>query len=398
VADPKQIDQDILRLREMGFNPDAPAAEALAKLRELRTSRRVSDIAIARALGNVADPDAVRMLTEMEAEASGALRREIRRSLFRLNQRGLAVRQSGEPAPKTGTAGTPALEPGLHALVSPVDAEGAQIVWLMKPRPSSGLVRLWGLVSEDEGLVGANAVTLSRREFRAQRKELERRSGMKLVEADRRLADFILCDAYRRTPEFRRGAIGNFYAIRAEITAAPAPGELAHPIYSELAIEAAQEPALDLLKEPEIAACRIPAAELRPYVDEVTHARESPIVVSPASQEERVRAAVEKAVAELLGGERALKLRRRLEAAAYYMMKDGRRVQAGWAAAAAARIRDHADLRHIALFRALVEMQLGAVLAEEAERREAEPRLVVTPAEAIRAEQERRARMRAPRR
>ncbi len=398
MAGPRQTEQDVVRLRELGFNPAAPAAEALRCLGELRASGGISGIAIARALGSVEDGGAVRMLLEMEDGASGALRREIRRSLFRLSRRGIARPASGEPAGRRESADGPSSEPGFTACISPPDVEGTQLVWLLKPRPGGGVVRLTGLVSGQQGLLGVGVATMTRRELRAERKELEQRSGLRLIEAVPALADFILCDAYRRTPVERRGPVGDFYALRAEFTAAPAPSEFAHPVYSELAAEAAGEPSPGLLQEPEVATFRIPAAGLKPWVEEVNRAREGLIVVSAAAQRERVMAVVGKAANELLRGELAVRLRRQLEDAAYYMMRDGRRAAAGWACAAAARIRGHAGLGDLPFFRALVEAQLGAALAEEAERKEAEPRLIMTPAEAIRAQEEQGAPMAAPRR
>ncbi len=393
MANPKRPNQGILSLHTPGFNPDAPPAESIVRLGELLASGEASGVAIARALGNVRDARAAEMLIEMERGASGELRREVRRSLFRLRQHGVAAAEAAQPPSEHATAMPPA-ESGLSALISPTDAEGLQIVWLMKSRPGGGLVRIWGVVSEHDGLVNAGISALTRRELRAERAELERRSGVKLVEADPRLADFILCDAYRRTPKSRVGAAGNFYAMRAEMTGTPAPTQFAHPVYSELSAEAAGEPSIDLLKEPEIETYRIPDPELRPYLEQLNRAGSSLIVVSAAAQQERMLGVLKEAVEQLLSGDRLERLRRRLEHSAYYMMKTGRRRAAGWAAAAAARIRDGADLSRVVFFRALVERQIAATMAEQEEHRREEPRLIVTPAEAMRAQQERRMRTR----
>ena len=104
--------------------------------------------------------------------------------------------------------------------------------------------------------------------------------------------------------------------------------------------------------------------------------------------------AVDKAIGELLSGERAARLRRRLEDTGLYLARTGRREQAGWAAAAAAKIRDGAELKTIPFFRSLVQTQLGAMMAQEAERKREEPRLIMTPAEALAAQERARARSR----
>src|SRR5262249_60551678 len=138
-------------LAAAGFDPAAPAPNALAKLRELRTNSTIPPTAIARALGHIADGGAAAMLAEMEEAAAGPLRREIRRSLFKLHQRG--IEPPVEP-PESAPRPTPASDAsGLSALLSPIDAEGARIVWITKPRSQGCHIQLWGVDSEDEGLV-----------------------------------------------------------------------------------------------------------------------------------------------------------------------------------------------------------------------------------------------------
>ena len=388
MANPKkELDTIAARLRESGFDASAPVADRIAQLRELRG--KTDDIAIAAALGEINDPAAGEMLVEMEAGASGALRREVRRAIYKLRQHGIDVHESEVDA--KGPTPAPA-ESGLTALMSPIDAEGAQIVWMIKARPRGGIIRLWGLVSETHGLAAVQNHALTRRELKTQLEDLERQAGVKLVDIDPRLADFILCDAYRRTSESDRLNVGTFYALRTEITGAPIPAELSHPVYTEFAKEAAGEPSIDLLKEDELKAFRFEQKELEPYLEEVNRANESVLVVSRSSQEDRIMGAVDKGIAELLSGERAQRLRRRLEDTALYLARTKRREQAGWAAAAAAKIRDGAELKTIPFFRSLVQTQLGALMAQEVERKREETRLIMTPAEAMRAQEQAQAR------
>jgi len=388
----KKRDSDIgaTQLRDSGFDPAASTSDQIGKLRELRGKSDAIDLAIANALGAIEDPAAGAMLVEMEANASGALRREVRRAIYKLRQRDIEVKE-----PEAERAATQApVDSGLTALMSPIDPEGGQIVWMIRARAQGGVVRLWGLVNDTRGLAGAQNHALTRRELKAQQEDLEQQSGVKLVEIDPRLADFILCDAYRRTSDADRLNVGSFYALRAEITGASIPHEFSHPIYEEFAKEAAGEPAIDLLKEDEVKAFRFAPKELEPYLEEVNRASESVLVVSRSSQEDRILGAVDKAVGELLSGERAARLRRRLEDTGLYLARTGRREQAGWAAAAAAKIRDGAELKKIPFFRSLVQTQLGAMMVQEAERKREEPRLIMTPAEAMRAQEQARARSR----
>ena len=379
-------------LTAAGFDPAAPTPNALAKLRELRTNSAVPPAAIARALGNIADGGAAELLTEMEGEAAGPLRRAIRRSLFKLHQRGIEPpSERRESAPQPAAVGDAS---NLSALLSPIDPDGARIVWITKPRVSGGMMRLWGITSEDEGLVGAIAGNLTRRDLRQERVDLERRSGMRLVDAEWGLADFVLCEAYRRTPEARRGKVGNFLALRAELITSPPPTQLEHPIYAELAAQASKDPSPELLKEPALLEWKLAGALVAPYVEELNRANESTIVLNQMQQQDRVAQIVERAIAELLGAESGARVRRRLEDIAYYLLKSGKREAAGWAAAAAARLREGADLKRLPFFVGFMRMQLGSVVAEEQQRAREEPRLIVTPAEAMRASEAARQRRR----
>ncbi len=379
-------------LRAAGFDPSAPAADALARLNELRAAPGVTEGAVARALGAIASPQAAAMLAAMEARASGVLRREVRRSLFRLRQRGIEPPGGGAtgeaPSARALSSSTPALA-GLSGLFSPIDAEGARVVWLLKERRGGGVARLGGFLSDGEGLINASLNEFSRRELRAERTALEQRAGIVMVEGDARLADYILCEAFRRTPADRRARVGNFLTLRTELVGWPPPTDIVHPIYAEMASALEQEPAADLLRESEFASWQFPSTDIQSYVDEIKSIRESVLVLNPMQQEERVNAVVARAVGEMLRGERAATIRRRLEDVAYYMARSGRREAAGRTAAAAARLRDGAGASRIPFFQALVRAQLGTVFAQEQERAREEPRLIMTPAEAMRAQQAR---------
>ena len=327
----------------------------------------------------------------MEAGASGPLRREVRRALFRLRQHGVEAPAAAVAPPKAAvTAG----ESNVSALISPIDSSGARLVWMLKARAQGGLSRLHGLTSEQEGLVGAQLTHISRRELREERRDIEQRASIRLVEADYRLADFMLFEAYRRTPEQRRGQVGNFLALRAEILPGSPSADYRHPIYDDFSATLSEEPSPDLLKEPELAGWVIPEPDLKPYLNEVAEIRESPLVLNKFQQEERVNSVVARAVDQLLGGDAGVLMRRRLEDTAYYLDRSGRKEAARWAASAAARIRDGEPLGRVAFFVQYVMRSMGLVLQEQETQAEQQPRLIMTPAEAMRAQAQARSRRR----
>jgi hypothetical protein len=390
MANEAQADHADSELRELGFDPTAAPEQALETLRALSDRPGANQAAIARALGEIKLAGAADLLAAMEHRASGAVRREIRRSLFKLRRLGFEPAPAAAPEQSKSKPAAAAESEGISALLSPFDHTGARMVWIMKPRVQGGLSHLAGVTSESEGLVGAGVTERSRRELRQKRAEIEREIDFAMVEADWRLADLILCEAYRRTPATARREVGDFLARRAEITAEPPPGpDFVHPVYRELLPAEPVEPSVDLLRTRQIMEWKFPADEIKPYVAEITELQGSTLVLNPLQQQDRVEAVIDKALTGLFAGERGYRIRRRLEDIAYYMAHAKAPELARWAAAAAAAIRDGADLKRIAFFRGFIRVVLGATLAEQEERAKEEPRLIMTPAEAMRAQQAR---------
>jgi hypothetical protein len=377
-------------LHTLGLDSLEPE-QAVEKLRNLRAAREIGDAQIATAAGHIRTQSAAELLAEIESGASGGLRREVRRAIFRLRQHGIEYATPVSP-PAPGTA--PAPEAGLSALISPVDPEGAELVWLLKARPQGGLSRLYALTSEREGLVGANLTHISRRELRKERHDIEQRTSIELIDADYHLADFIMCDAYRHTPDERRGQVGEFLAIRAEILASSPQADYRHPIYDEFAAQLGDDPSVELLKEPEFDGWILSAEDLRPYLDEISEIRQSPLILNQYQQEERVNTVVGRAVEELFSAERGRLMRRRLEDIGYYLSRTGRTNAARWAAAAAAKIRDGVALGRVPFFVQYVMRSVGVELSQQQTKTEREPHLIMTPAEAMRAQAARARRLR----
>ena len=377
----KKTENAISQLGEMGFDPSAAPAEAVAKLAALTTDS--NQIAVARALGHITAPEAAAMLAKMEIGTSGELRREIRRALFRLRQHGIEAPSIAETS--TTTPQPHRLSSELSGMMSVADADGSRIAWMLKPRTGGGIRRLWALVSDHDGMLAVTADSLSRKELRSDRADLEQRAGAPLVDADWRLVDFLMCEAYRNTAGERRARVGSFLSLRTEMVAEAPPVDFHHPVYEEFAAAVAIEPSPDLMKEPDIAAYKLPQEAIKPFAEQMKDLQQSTLVLNRMVQEERVNAVLERAIEQLLTGVAGSRLRRRMEDTAYYFARTGKRTQAGWAVAAAARLRDGVELKRVPFFQLFMRGQLGALLTQEQERQQEQPRLIMTPAELMRA-------------
>jgi hypothetical protein len=120
-----------------------------------------------------------------------------------------------------------------------------------------------------------------------------------------------------------------------------------------------------------------------PFLDEIAAVRDSPLVLNRLQQEERLRAILVRAAAQLYP---SAVVARRLEGTAYVLAATGRVAPARQALAVAQALRAGAGADDVPLLRMLVQQAMGAVYAAEESRRTEERRgsLVVTPGEALR--------------
>jgi len=341
--------------------------------------------ALAAALGELPSPEVAALLVALEPHAGErAVRKEIRRSLYRVGQRGVPV--PAPPAPAAAPRTPPA--PEAEGLLSLFDGGGDRLIWIIRPLPTGGALLIAAQVNEPEGLRDVSAGEASRKQIRAARQQLEAESGLRLVAADWRTLDALLVEAHVRagggTTRER-----DYLRLRPRLTR-EAPRPPAEPVSAQVTAPSAEESAAlaagsaALLEEPELAPW-VPAPEAAaPFVEEIARLRESPLVLSRLAQEERVREVLRRAAATLFP---PAVLARRLEGTAYLLAETGRALAARRALAVAqllgARPAAALDVPLVAL---LAERAVGSLLAQATAHTEEERRgaLVVTPGQFLR--------------
>ena len=315
-------------------------------------------------------------LAGAEATADRPTRKEIRRALYRLGQSGIVV-----PKPPVSTP-TPALAPSIEAWVSGVDGRGDRLVWLVREQSSSGLVLVAADVNEPAGLRDLRVFDVTRKQLRSMRQRFQTEAGLTFVAADWRAVDALVVEAQDRLAAPDRKL--DYRRIRARLTTLPpaAPAELVSsrvsaPDEAERATLVAES--ATLLSEPELRTWWPRPDDAAPFLAEIREIRESPLVVPPAQQEERLAAVLARATQALYPPDA---MTRRLEAIAYVLAETGRVDPARRALAAATTLRAR-PTAEIPLLRALTNQGLGTQLAAvEAERREERAgALVLTPGE-----------------
>jgi len=336
--------------------------------------------ALAAALGELASPEVAATLVALEPHArERAARREIRRALYRLRQRGIATPERPSAAP-----GTQPAEAIAEGLVSHFDGRGDRLLWIVRPLPTGGVLLIAAQANEPEGLRDVRAVEVGRKQLRRTRQSLEAEADIRLVPADWRTLDGLLVEAHARAGAPDRAR--DYLRARPRLTsdtpipaAEPTSTRVAPPGIEEAGALAAASAAL--VEEPELRTWLPEPEAAAPFVEEIAGVRESPLVLSGMQQQERLRDILRRAAARLYPPG---VLARRLEGTAYVLAETGRPAPARLALAVASVLRQRPEAAaEVPFVAALVERGFGSLVAADTARREDDRKgaLVVTPGE-----------------
>jgi hypothetical protein len=362
-----------------------PTAETVDRLGSVRPPSRDSEQAIACWLGFVELPEAAALLSRMERTADKDLKREIRRSLFRLEQRGVRAERLSSAEP---TAGILAREKD-RGFFSAVDGRGDQVVWYVREEGSGDYFVLSGVINDGRGLLEADAGRVARPAFRELLEETRQRFSLRLLPGDAAWSDLVLYEAYRNSGSRRGAGVARFPSFRMEILHR-APDRIPCPVFAALdrdGIRADEElvGASDrLLGEKELAGWLLDPEWMAPHLPAFREAVDSPLVLNRYQKQERIEQSVLAAGRSIFPGEVREAYARRLEAMAYYFLLDGREPAARRALAVSLAMRAAAGAELLPFERELTLISFRA--AEESEklraREEKRSSLIVKPGEA----------------
>jgi hypothetical protein len=368
-------------LKEWGV----PADAGVDALRSASGRDAAADLAIAARLGACAEAHSVEALVALEGASGDKLvRKEIRRSLYRLERRGLQIPQPVAAKPMLVASG-----PVLEGYLSAVDGGGDQLLWLAKPRPG-GVAHVFAVINDPDGLREVDLSETTRKALREARQQLLEKHELRMVEADWRYCDYLIDRACRWATESGRSISGDYPRLRAQLIKQPvlpmAPLILAHldadTVRGESQLVADSGKLLD---EKEFRTWFFDRSALKLYIDEVLDAKRSPLILAPTQQQERSSSVADRAVEELFGGDLRPSWVRRLQEMAYFFHATQRPHQAQYALAVALALDSSArGGREIGFCEQLARTSLAAFVQMEEERRaeESKSSLVLTPQEA----------------
>jgi hypothetical protein len=177
----ESLKKGLLQLLEFGFDEENISAADIGALTGHLGKEHDTDLAVAFLLGRIVDPAAVDALTTLERSARAKeIKREARRSLFKLAQRGMNI-DRGEETRAAAPRPASKLGPEIEGYISSVDGPGVRLVWLTKPQAESGLQLLQGMVSDRVGLAHVSGSFVKRKELRERAQTIKERHGVSMI-------------------------------------------------------------------------------------------------------------------------------------------------------------------------------------------------------------------------
>ena len=368
----------------MGVAVDAPAPALVSPLKTQLGKSRETDLAVIFSLGKIFDPAAVEALGEIDRQTTDKdLKKEIKRSRFKLAQKGLVAPQ--EKAADTKPAAIFERVSDVEASMSAVDGGGGRLIWITKPQPNHGLQVIQAMLHDREGLLRFGGMHVRRKELRKMADEIKQQHGISMISIPWEFADQIVYEGYERAKARGQSGLENFHEVRS-IIATGKPKEQAHPIYRRLDVDQAREGAWRelsrrLLDEPELRYWILTDDWLQAILPQLEEAQTSRLVLNPLQKEERFNAIVREAVKTLCSGENGQAFKRRMEDMALYFLETNRADAAKLALAVALQVGE-ADpgLLDVSFLTGLVQKSFAFFMSQEkAKREEEQSSLIIKP-------------------
>jgi hypothetical protein len=380
----EEIQRGVEDLRRSGLDLDHLTPALVSRLEEQWGKGRETDLAIIYFLGKIVDSGAAAALRRLEKEVRDKdLKKEIRRSLFKLAQKGLAIPEEKRVEEKSAP---PLLSrsPEIEAYMSPVDGGGGRLVWIVKPQAGHGLQTLQAMINDREGLQRIGGAHVRRKELRRMAEEIKKQHGITMVPVPWEYADMILYEGFEKAKAAGRSGLENFHELRSFVNTAK-PKAQEHPVYQRLGVADLREGAWRelsrrLLDEPELRFWILDADWAAPFLEQLREAQTSRLVLNPMQKEERMAGIVRDAVKTLCTGETGKIMQRRMEDMAFYFGDAGRTELGKLALAVAQQIKegDPGPL-DISFLTGLVQKSFAVYLSQQKTKAEEEPSFIVKP-------------------
>jgi len=321
------------------------------------------------ALGTLRAPAAASALVRLADHLPGKEQKKAaRRELARLRSQGISVAIERADASGVSTPLQPRAIP-YRALASHVDGTGSRMLWLYADRPLGGAYLLSFVLNDLVGMKDFFVRDSTRKRLALREAEAREQTSISWVDLPVEYAQWLVQEAAALNTESGT-TLPTEYQLWREVVGEPAQPPERPLVYETVSrFEVKMRPELlrespRLFEEPELQGWFFSYQEVREYANELRRARESRLVLSNESEEQRQERVAGQAIRDLFTPALRRGLQRRLEETGYIFVRSERPLQARLAVAAAVEIADSDPIvlpRH-PFVRTIVERSIELVI------------------------------------
>ena len=308
-----------------------PAEEIFTKISEYLTQEPCLTIHVIEGLARIPTPETAHLLMGMMDEMDEKqVIKSIKRTLYRLKQKGVKWE---EKAPKDEPILKPPKPAEPQGYLGSIDTTGSRIIVIGKPQPLRGLLVIFSIVNDLEGIQEFNLKGFSKKSFNEFMKDSLASAEFPIVTAPGAYCIHLLKEAASLTQSLSKPLPQGYHDAEREckdiVWDYPAP-----LIYQYIKEDEVKDSAhllkdsINLHKIMPFATWHIAAPEVEKYAARITETQQSKIVLRPDQKEARLNAIYRDALEDLFPEEKRFLWKRRLEEVAYILLKTGKEDEA----------------------------------------------------------------------
>jgi hypothetical protein len=323
--------EEIIREIETAQSQKLPPEEILKNTSEHLKHEPCLTIHVIEALAKIPTIETAHLLLEMMEKAEEKqVMKAIKRTLYKLKQKGVKWEEKS-------SKDKPILKPPQPAeplgYLGSIDPTGSRIIIIGKPHPLRGLLVIFSIVNDLEGIQEFSLKEFSKKGFNEFMKNSLTSAEFPIVAAPGGYCIHLLREAASLTQKLSKPLPQGYHDAERECRNItwdyPAP-----LIYQHIQEDEVKDSppllkdSINLHKIIPFSSWHIPASKVEQYATRITETQQSKIVLRPDQKEARLNAIYRDALEELFPEKNRLLWKRRLEEVAYILLKTGKENEA----------------------------------------------------------------------
>jgi len=323
--------EQIIHEIETAQSQKLTAEEIFTKISEYLTQEPCLTIHVIEALAKIPSTETAHLLMGMmEKMDEKQVIKSIKRTLYKLKQKGVKWE---EKRPKDEPILRPPKPAEPEGYLGAIDSTGSRIIVISRSRPARGLLVVFSIVNDLEGVQEFNLTEFSKRGFDEFVKSSLSSEDLPVIPAPGAYCIHLLREASSLSQSLSRALPQGYHDAENEFrhSAWDHPDPIIYQYIKEDEVKDRPHLLKDSVNLHQImpfSAWHLGGEEVEKYASRITEARDSRIVLRPDQKEARLNTIYREALEELFPEEKRLLWERRLEEMAYVLLETDRKDEA----------------------------------------------------------------------